>query len=101
MAPARLSESDIPWTSPSRQLEPYDGPPRNIAYIDAIKFDANLQPKKYEIACTHPESRILFLDVNILEASGKLPYKGDVLIEGKDEPHIVLRHISNLRQGRK
>ena len=81
-------EPDHLWTSPACQLEPYDGPPRNVAYIDAINFDANLQPKKYEIACTHPESRILFLDVDILEASGKLPYKGDVLIEGK------LQHVS-------
>jgi hypothetical protein len=85
MAPGRLLESDVPWTSPTRQLEPYDGPPRNLAYIDAIKFDASLQPKKYEIDCTHPESRILFLDVSILEVSGKLPYKGDVLIEGEHQ----------------
>jgi hypothetical protein len=82
MAPGRLLELDEPWTSPARTLEPYDGPPRNLAYIEQIKFDANLQPKKYEIAGTHPDSRILFTDVKILEASGKLPYTGDVLIEG-------------------
>ncbi len=82
MAPGRLLESDTPWTSPARELEPYNGPPRNLASINAINFDANLQPKKYEIACTHPESRVLFTDVKILEASGKLPYEGDVLIEG-------------------
>ena len=82
MAPGRLLGSDIPWTSPARELDPYEGPPRNIAFIDAVNFDANLQPKKYEIAGTHPESRILFADVKILEASGKLPYDGDVLIEG-------------------
>ena len=86
MSPGRLIDTDIPWTSPDRQLEPYDGPPRNLAYIDAVNFDASLQPKKYEIAGTHPESKILFLDVQILDASGKLPYKGDVLIEGEDKP---------------
>ena len=83
MAPGRLLESDEPWTSPARQLEPYDGPPRNIAFLNEIKFDANLQPKGYEIAGTHPDSKVLFLDVKILEASGKLPYSGDVYIEGK------------------
>jgi hypothetical protein len=82
MAPGRLLDSEEPWTSPARQLEPYDGPPRNLAYIEAVNFDANLQPKKYEIAGTHPDSKILFTDVKILEASGKLPYTGDVLIEG-------------------
>jgi hypothetical protein len=82
MAPARLIEPDIPWTSPERQLDPYDGPPRNLAYIDAIKFDSNLQPENYTIAGTHPDSKILFTDVSILECSGRLPYKGDVYIEG-------------------
>jgi hypothetical protein len=97
MAPGRLLESEEPWTSPARQLEPYDGPPRNLAYIEAVKFDTNLQPKKYEIAGTHPESRILFTDVKILEASGKLPYAGDVLIEGMQilnvHPYAILTLI--------
>ena len=100
MAPARIIESEHPWTSPARTLEKYgtfqrpdtlscarsdrnpDGPPRNIAYIEALNFDPKLQPKNYEIAGTHPDSKILFLDVNILECTGQLPYKGDVLIEG-------------------
>ncbi|KAK5178778.1 hypothetical protein LTR16_010757, partial [Cryomyces antarcticus] len=41
---------------------------------------------KYEILGTHPESRILFTDVNILDSTGQEPYRGDVLIEGE---HIV------------
>ena len=96
MAPGRLLESDIPWTSTARQLEPYAGPPRNLASIDAVKFDANLQPKKYEIAGTHPDSRILFADVKILEASGKLPYKGDVLIEGRNKRLTIFSYASNV-----
>lgn len=32
---------------------------------------------------THPESRILFTDVNILDSTGRDPYPGDVLIEGE------------------
>lgn len=99
MAPGRLLESDIPWTSPERQLDPYDGPPRNLAYIKEIKFDASLQPKRYEIAGTHPDSRILFADVKILEGSGKLPYQGDVLIKGKHHiQHAVLLLISVRRE---
>lgn len=82
MAPGRTTESDIPWTSPARQLDPYHGPPRNVAFIEQINFDKSLQPKPYEIQGTHPESIVLFTDVNILEGSGKLPYNGDVLIKG-------------------
>lgn len=32
---------------------------------------------------THPESKVLFLDVNILDSTGRDPYRGDVLIEGQ------------------
>jgi hypothetical protein len=83
MAPARIIETSEPWTSPAAQFEVYDGPPRNISSIDAVNFPPNLQPKKYDILGTHLDSRVLFLDVNILEATGKLPYRGDVYIEGK------------------
>lgn len=62
--------------------KPYTGFPRNIASIDALDFDASLQPKNYEIAGTHPDSKILFLDVNILDSTGREPYHGDVLIQG-------------------
>lgn len=82
MAPARVVE-EVPWTSPAYVPESYNGPPRNIATIDAIQFDQNLQPKSYSIAGTHPDSKILFVDVEILDATGKLPYRGDVYIEGK------------------
>lgn len=70
------------WTSPAYQHTPYEGPPRNVATIDALSFPKHLQPKAYDIEGTHPDSKILFLDVSILDASGKLPYRGDVLIEG-------------------
>lgn len=83
MAPARIVESEIPWTSPAYQPEPYDGPPRNIEYIDAVKFDKSLQPTNYEILGTHPDSKVLFTDVSILECTGKPIYRGDVYIEGK------------------
>ena len=78
MAPSKIEDlyESTPQAKSSTRF------PRNIASIDAIKFDANLQPKNYEIAGTHPDSKILFLDVNILDSTGKEPYNGDVLIEG-------------------
>lgn len=63
----------------------YDGVPRNIISIDNLQWDDCLLPNKYEIYGTHPDSRILFLDVNILDSTGAEPYRGDVLIEGKIE----------------
>ena len=82
MAPARIEEPPVSWISPAYQHKPYDGPPRNVESIDALNFPKALQPKAYDIEGTNPNSKILFLDVNILDASGKLPYRGDVLIEG-------------------
>jgi hypothetical protein len=70
------------WPSVDVEPERYQGPPRNIDSISHLKWDDNLQPKKYEILGTHPESRILFLDVNILDSTGREPFRGDVLIEG-------------------
>ncbi|OAP62631.1 5-carboxymethyl-2-hydroxymuconate isomerase [Fonsecaea erecta] len=48
-----------------------------------LDFDPKLQPKRYEIAGTSPSSKILFLDVNIIDSTGKEPYRGDVYIEGE------------------
>ncbi|KAK5161636.1 hypothetical protein LTR04_003993 [Oleoguttula sp. CCFEE 6159] len=87
MAPARLEEPPVSWpTGLKTPPTSHTGLPRNIAAIDALNFDPGLQPKKYEILGTHPESRILFTDVNILDSTGQEPYRGDVLIEGE---HIV------------
>ena len=84
MAPARIEEPPHSW--PTAELDPgktdYEGLPRNIASIDAIKFPDAVQPKAYKIEGTHPDSKILFTDVNILDSSGREPYRGDVLIEG-------------------
>ena len=71
------------WRDPKHVPDAYSGPPRNLGSIDAIDFDPSLQPKSYEIEGTHPESTILILDVEILECTGKLPYRGDVLIRGQ------------------
>jgi len=80
MAPGlSLSWAQQNDTSPSN----YKGFPRNIQPIDEVKWDDSLQPKNYEIFCTHPESKILFLDVNILDSTGAEPYSGDVFISGE------------------
>jgi hypothetical protein len=83
MAPSRIDDPLPSFSQTSTTSEPYKGPPRNLANIDAINFDPSLQPKKYEILGTHPESKILFTDVNILDSTGREPYRGDVLIEGE------------------
>ena len=56
--------------------------PRNVAYIENLRLDTQLQPAKYELAGTHPESKILITDVKILDSTGREPYRGDVLIQG-------------------
>lgn len=62
--------------------ETYRGPPRNIAYIDQLNFDPSLQPVHQEIQGTPLNSSILILDIRILEATGRPPYHGDILING-------------------
>jgi hypothetical protein len=79
------SKNEITKTSwPAVDAEPlsYKGSPRNVKSISEIEWDKALQPKSYSIFGTHPESRIVFLDVNILDSTGNEPFRGDVLIEG-------------------
>jgi hypothetical protein len=80
MAPSRVSDGQPAWSSDN---ESYHGPPRNVATINEIKFAKNLQPKEHSLLGTHPESRILFKNVTILDSTGKDPYPGDVLITGE------------------
>lgn len=58
-------------------------PPRNVDWIEEVSWDPSLQPKDYDIQGTHPDSKILFLNVKILDSTGREPYLGDVLIEGQ------------------
>jgi imidazolonepropionase-like amidohydrolase len=48
-----------------------------------VHFDPSLAPKKYDIKGTDPNSKILFRNVNILDSTGRDPFKGDVYIEGE------------------
>ncbi len=83
MAPSRIDNPLPSFTQTNTTIESYEGPPRNLANINAINFDKALQPKKYEILGTHPDSKILFKDVHILDSTGSEPYRGDVLVEGE------------------
>ncbi|KZT28207.1 isoaspartyl dipeptidase-like protein [Neolentinus lepideus HHB14362 ss-1] len=58
-----------------------NGTAHTNGHVDASK--PWLQAKNYSIAGTHPDSKILFLDVDILDSTGREPYMGDVLIEGE------------------
>lgn len=80
--PVALDEGTC-WARSVSDLKPYDGPPRNIDPINQVEFDKSLTPKNYSIFGTHLESKTLILDVQILESTGREPYRGDVLIEGK------------------
>jgi imidazolonepropionase-like amidohydrolase len=37
---------------------------------------------------THPSSRLLFTDVQILDSTGRTPYRGDVYVEGERITHV-------------
>ncbi|GAB7352296.1 hypothetical protein MBLNU459_g2750t1 [Dothideomycetes sp. NU459] len=84
MSPGRLEEPPVSWpTETDYPPTTHKGFPRNIKTINALKFDDSLQPKQYDMYGTHPDSKILFLDVSILDSTGREPYRGDVLIEGE------------------
>ena len=93
----------VSWMSKDCPVEHCDGPPRNIGYIDQLDFDHNLQPVNYEIAGTSASSKILILDVDILEATGREPYRGDVLIVGMSFHQCLPQPLpadENVLQGR-
>ncbi|KAK3076453.1 hypothetical protein LTS18_012965, partial [Coniosporium uncinatum] len=50
---------------------------------DDVHFDPKLKPKSYQIKGTRSDSKILFVDVNILDSTGREPYRGDVYLEGE------------------
>jgi hypothetical protein len=83
MAPSRIDDPLPSFSATSTTAAAYEGPPRNVATINAVNFDKSLQPKEYKLLGTHPQSVILFTDVNILDSTGRAPFKGDVLIEGE------------------
>ncbi|KAF7955248.1 uncharacterized protein EAE97_000507 [Botrytis byssoidea] len=99
MAPSRIGSPNPSFREEPTSSDKYSGPPRNVATIKNIQFDSSLQPKNYEILGTHPESKLLFLDVNILDSTGRDPYRGDVLIEGERISEVgVVENVEELRK---
>lgn len=94
MAPAR-TEDEVSWlTDGKKPTAHYQGSPRNVKHINAIQWERSLEPRHYEICGTNPDSKLLFLDVKILDSTGAEPYKGDVLVEGEKLPRcIMLRQL--------
>lgn len=93
MSPSIVTTSSVSWAESMSNNEPYNGPPRNIQPIDDVKFDERLRPKNYEMSGTHPESRILILDVYIIDSTGREPYHGDILLEGEVPRKALLLSI--------
>jgi hypothetical protein len=94
MAPHQDTRSD----SFNTQAEPpkiKPDRPRNVEWIENVKWDDSLQPKHYDIYGTHPDSKILFLDVSILDSTGRDPYPGHVLIEGKWNDSTLTFSVAN------
>ncbi|KAF2169452.1 hypothetical protein M409DRAFT_36169 [Zasmidium cellare ATCC 36951] len=50
---------------------------------ESINWDPSLQPKAHHIAGASPDAQTLFRDVQILDSTGRPPYRGDVHIRGE------------------
>ncbi|KAL4870685.1 hypothetical protein BDV12DRAFT_184301 [Aspergillus spectabilis] len=82
-------EKPVSWVAPSAKTYPHD----------ALRFDPKLKPQAYHIAGTSPDSTVLFLDVNILDSTGREPYRGDVFIQGEQIAAVgSVPSIDNLRK---
>lgn len=62
---------------------PSDITPRNSIPISSLKFHSSLLPIPYSILGTSPTSKLLFLNVAILDSTGRNSFIGDVLIRGE------------------
>lgn len=90
MAPSAVNEHGVMTNGVNGGAKGNNGFNRQGSYAnvdtmnpqDQVHFDPSLQPKKYHIKGTDPNSKVLFRDVNILDSTGKDPFKGDVYIEG-------------------
>lgn len=63
---------------------------------DFVEFAHGLKPREYHMKGCDASSKILFRDVNILDSTGREPFRGDVYIEGelpqvKSNPAITSR----------
>src|SRR5436305_14632243 len=56
--------------------------------VSQLPFDISLSKAAYSATGTKPDSKILFLDVNILDSTGAEPYRGGIYIEGERIAHV-------------
>ena len=90
MAPSAVNADGVMTNGMNGSTQGPNGFTRNGSYDnvdtlnphDLVHFDPSLQPKKYTIKGTDSNSKVLFRDVNILDSTGRDPFKGDVYIEG-------------------
>ena len=81
MAPSAVDEKGV-MTNGINGHHEHAGKVDTMNPHDLVHFGPSLQPKSYTIKGTDPDSKVLFLDVNILDSTGSDPFKGDVYIEG-------------------
>ena len=81
MAPGILVNDDM---KTSNGFSSHRSSARKLNPRDEIRLDPKLKPKTYHIQDTRPDSKVLFLDINILDSTtGADAYHGDVYIEGE------------------
>ena len=72
---------------------------RKLNPHEDLNFDPKLKPKSYHIEGTRPDSKVLFLNVNILDSTGADPYHGDVFIQGERITHVgSVPDVANLQK---
>ena len=74
-------EEDLPKTNGLGDHWDFRKP--TIKGIDLTKLDDRVVIPRREMAGTDPNSKILFQDVNILDSTGREPFRGDVLVVGE------------------
>ncbi|GAM42104.1 hypothetical protein TCE0_043f15770 [Talaromyces pinophilus] len=66
---------------------------------DHLHFDPKLKPKPHKVAGTSPDWKTLFLDVNIIDSTGREPYRGDVLVLGERIAAVgTVPNVENLKE---
>ena len=85
MAPGILTNGDFGTSNGSKSQRSYG---RKLNSQDDISFDPKLKPKTYHIEGTRPDSKVLCLDVNIIDSTGADPYHGDVYVEGERNVYV-------------
>ncbi|KAJ5862122.1 hypothetical protein N7455_006190 [Penicillium solitum] len=73
-------------------------PTRKQAPYEDVHFDASLKPRAHKMRETSSESKILYLNVRILDSTGAEPYDGDVYVQGERIRYVgTVPEVENLR----